>query len=176
MRGFGIYAPDIGTEPESPSMLTAFIAQRHPMPCPTCSMSNEWRRREDSNTSFEAGAQYKFDAGEMLHFCFAEGYRGGGFVGLPGSLAAADYPRPAGKPGGFGPETSRSFELGLKTEFFNRKVLLNLTVFSTIFDDLQRSSVEPNPLNLLLFVIVTRNIAKARMQDVELETARSAPL
>src|SRR3546814_10525319 len=74
-----------------------------------------------ANTSLEAGARFEIDETKMVYFRYAEGYRGGGFIGLPGSLAASEPP--------YGPETSKSYEIGARTEFFDRALLVNLTLF-----------------------------------------------
>ncbi len=116
------------------------------------------------NTSIEAGAQYQFDASKMVYFRYAQGYggrRGGGFIGLPGSLAQSAF--------GFGDETSESYELGLKTEWFDRALLFNVALYSTTYDDLQRSTITPGPTPNS-FVTVTDNIAKARTRGFEIES------
>jgi iron complex outermembrane receptor protein len=114
--------------------------------------------RSDRNFSIEAGAQYQIDATKMIYVRYAEGYRGGGFIGFPSSLAQAA--------GGYGPEMSRSYEAGLRAEFFDRRLLFNLTVYSATFNDLQRSESKPSPTG---FIILTDNIATARTQGVEVE-------
>ncbi|AMK19959.1 MULTISPECIES: TonB-dependent receptor [Sphingobium] len=120
--------------------------------------------REDSedfkNTSFELGAQYKFAPGKMAYVRYAEGYRGGGFVGLPGSLAAAV---------GFDPETSESYELGLKTSWLDDRLTLNLTLFETKFKNLQRDIVGAGPNNT--FIQIVANAADATTKGVELEAS-----
>jgi iron complex outermembrane receptor protein len=113
------------------------------------------------NTSFEGGAQYKFGASKMLYFRYAQGYRGGGFIGLPGSLAQSGF--------GFGDETSESYEVGLKSEWFNRALLFNVALYSTNYDDLQRSTITPGPTPNS-FVTVTDNIASARTRGFEVES------
>jgi len=114
--------------------------------------------REDRNFSLEVGAQYKIDSTKMIYFRYAEGYRGGGFLGFPGSVEQAE--------GGYGPETSRSYEIGLRSEFLRRRLLFNLTLYSAEFNDLQRSETKPSPTG---FIIITDNIATARTRGVEVE-------
>lgn len=115
--------------------------------------------RKDRNFSIEGGVQYKFDDTKMLYARYAEGYRGGGFIGLVGSLAQSV--------GGYGPETSTSWEAGFKSELFDRKLLFNVALYRTTFDDLQRSQTESTGTG---FVMVTRNVAKARTSGVEIES------
>src|SRR3546814_13065540 len=45
-----------------------------------------------ANTSLEAGARFNIDETKMVYFRNAEGYRGGGYIGPPGSLAASEPP------------------------------------------------------------------------------------
>jgi iron complex outermembrane recepter protein len=117
------------------------------------------QERNDKNFSIEAGAQYQIDRTKMVYLRYAEGYRGGGFIGLVGSLAQSV--------GGYGPETSRSWEVGVKTEFFDRKLLFNVALYDTKFDGLQRSQTESTGTG---FVMVTRNVAKAKTRGGEIET------
>ena len=112
-----------------------------------------------SNNSFEAGTQYKVTDMAMLYFRFAQGYRGGGFVGMPGSVLTAAE---------FNPETSNSYEVGAKTEWLDRRILLNLTLFNTKFKNLQESVVVPGPDDS--FLQVTANAATATTEGIELES------
>lgn len=110
------------------------------------------------NTSFEGGIQYKIDADKMIYARYAEGYRGGGFVGVPASPAAAR---------GYDPETSRSYEVGIKTEWLDRRLLLNLTIFDTKYSNLQRTSVVAGPNNS--YLQTTANAAAATTKGIEAE-------
>src|SRR3546814_14996201 len=96
----------------------------------------------------------------MVYFRYAEGYRGGGFIGLPGSLAASEPP--------YGPETSKSYEIGARTEFFDRALLVNLTLFDVRYDALQRTTALPGPNTT--FVQTTPNVAKALTPGLHLQT------
>jgi iron complex outermembrane receptor protein len=110
------------------------------------------------NTSIEAGAQYKFDPTKMVYLRYAEGYRGGGFLGTPSSVATARSYRP---------ETSRSYEAGLKSEWLDRAVQFNLTLFRTEFTDLQKQVGRTGIGGTLVQVI--DNAADATTQGVEVE-------
>ncbi|HEX2492635.1 MAG TPA: TonB-dependent receptor [Steroidobacter sp.] len=117
------------------------------------------QQRRFSNTSLEAGLQYRIDPSKMVYLRWAEGYRVGGFVGFPGSPEAAV---------GYDPETSASYELGAKTEWFDGRVLLNATAFHVEYTDLQRDIIGAGPNNS--FIQVTANAAQATTQGVELES------
>ena len=111
------------------------------------------------NSSFEAGLQYKFSDSKMIYVRYAEGYRGGGFIGFPGNPAAVAL---------FRPETSESYEAGLKSEWLDRKLQFNLTLFDVKFKDLQRNNLTPGPGNT--FVQIISNVADATTKGVEIET------
>jgi len=123
----------------------------------TPAMGNTQTRKDD-NFSIEAGLNYQIDDTKMVYARYSEGYRGGGFIGLVGSLAQSV--------GGYGPDTSASFEVGAKTEFFDRRLLLNVALYDTEFEDLQRSQTESTGTG---FIMVTRNIAGAATRGAELE-------
>lgn len=111
------------------------------------------------NTSVEAGAQYKFSPTKMIYARYAEGYRGGGFVGLPASPAAA---------ASFSPETSASYEVGAKTEWLDKRLLINVTLYQVDYTDLQRTTNALGANNT--FVQVTANVADSTTKGIELET------
>lgn len=111
-----------------------------------------------SNTSVEVGAQYQLDSDKMLYFRFAQGYRGGGFIGIPASQDTA---------GTFAPETNNTFEIGAKTDWFDHRLRVNLTAFRGTYSDLQKNVYIPNPLSVINFVSVTRNVASATVQGIE---------
>jgi len=112
------------------------------------------------NFSIEGGTQYELFRHKMVYFRYAEGYRGGGFVGLPASAEAAAV--------GYGPETARSYELGAKTQWLGGRFLFNLTYFDGEFSDLQRTILQPGPRNVI--IQVTQNAAKATTKGVEVES------
>ena len=112
-----------------------------------------------NNTSSEIGLKYHFDSNLMVYIRYSEGYRSGGFVGLPGSLEAATE---------YDPETSKSYEMGVKSSWYDGRFMTNLTVFETEFDDLQRIISRPGPGNT--FIQVTDNAATAKTRGVEFES------
>lgn len=111
-----------------------------------------------ANTSIEAGAQYNIDRTKMLYVRYAEGYRGGGFIGIPATVQGAR---------GYNPETSRAYELGLKTEWWQRRFTFNVALYHVKFNDLQRASVVVGPNNT--FIQTISNAAEATTEGVEVE-------
>lgn len=121
---------------------------------------NYFQHARFQNNSFEAGLQYKLERDKMLYFRFAQGYRGGGFLGLPSSVEAAAVI--------IKPETSNSYEVGAKTEWLDGRQQLNLTLFNVKFKDMQRDIVLAGPNNT--FIQATANAADATTRGVELES------
>ena len=94
--------------------------------CPTT------RSGSFSGISYLAGLDYKFTPEVLGYVKTARGFRSGG-VNLRETTALPDVPVTP-----FRPETATSYEAGLKSEFFDRHVRLNLAAFYTIVKDLQR--------------------------------------
>lgn len=115
------------------------------------------------NFSVDATVEYRFDQHKMIFGRYSEGYRGGGFAGVPSSAAAAAQVKP---------ETVQSYEIGLKTEFFDRRLQFNVTGYIAKYSDLQRIITSSTPLPPFL-VQIPRNVASATTKGFEIEaTAR----
>ncbi len=67
----------------------------------------------------------------------------------------------------FGPEKAWSYEAGFKSEFFDRRVRLNVTAFQLDIDGLQTPSAFIRPDGSLAFI--TRNFADYRNRGLEVE-------
>lgn len=116
-------------------------------------------RLTSSNKSFEAGVAYKFTSSKMAYFRFAQGYATGGFVGFPQS------------PTGFGtyqPETNDAYELGIKTEWFDRRLRFNVNLFRNELQDLQVAGTLPAPPPVF-YQQLTRNAASAVVKGAEFQ-------
>ena len=90
-----------------------------------------------NNFSFRVGAEYKFDRHIMAYASYATGYKGGGWttrLTVPNFNTTTFQPLPAPT---FGPETAKTAEIGLKSEFLDRRVRLNVAAFHTIYDNMQ---------------------------------------
>ena len=109
-----------------------------------------------------ASVAYRWNESVMTYFSWSQGFKGGGFVsrisdeGLA-SIGATEPPR-------FDEETAETFEIGFKSDFFNRSLRLNGSFFTTDYDDLQfavRIGTAP----------VIFNAGKASIDGFELEFA-----
>ena len=106
----------------------------------------------------KVNVQYKFTPDVMAYAQYSRGYNTGGFNGRPGNLVTATQP--------YLPETMDAFEIGLKSEFLNHRVRLNVSAFHNTLSDKQENILQvvgtTNVTNTL-------NAAKARYQGVEVE-------
>jgi outer membrane receptor protein involved in Fe transport len=122
-------------------------------------------RRSDRAWMPSAGVQYKIAPQVMAYFSYTRGFKAGGFEGqqlarqsLQGLQSFSAY----------GPEYVDAFELGLKSKWFDDRVLVNVDVFRGDYKDLQSfANVYIPSLNAFGGEVV--NAAKSRSQGVELE-------
>lgn len=90
------------------------------------------------------------------YLTYAQGYKGGGFDDVPTNAVAAAIP--------FNPEKVKSYELGIKSTFWDRRVRFNADIFLMDYTDLQVAQINADCL-----CGVTANAAKAEIKGVEAE-------
>jgi len=80
------------------------------------------------NVDYRLGVNYDFGRDIMAYAQFSTGFKGGG-----------TNPRPffASQLYGFGPERVKSYEVGLKTQLFDRKLRFNTAAFYSDYTDIQ---------------------------------------
>jgi iron complex outermembrane receptor protein len=102
------------------------------------------------------GVQWHLNSDAMLYASYAKGFKSGGWTTrLSNPLANIDD-------AAFGPETSKTYELGLKSEFLEHHVQANVAVFYTNYDGIQLNFQEgPSP--------VLRNAGDATLKGGEIE-------
>ncbi len=108
----------------------------------------------------KASIDYRFGDGHLAYFAFARGYRAGGFNGRGQTAASASTP--------YDPETVNSYELGLKTSWFDNRLTANIAGFITKYDDKQEEIVRPAPPPAGQETIVD-NAATATIKGIEFE-------
>jgi outer membrane receptor protein involved in Fe transport len=84
--------------------------------------------RDDKALMPSAGIQYKVAPQAMAYFTYSKGFLAGGFDAATLSTSS---------PIAFKPEYVNAYELGLKSKWFDDRVLLNLSVFRSDYKDLQ---------------------------------------
>jgi iron complex outermembrane receptor protein len=104
-----------------------------------------------------AGLQYHFTDDLMAYFSYSKGFKSGGWT----TRLTAPLPPPA-MAQSFGPEKDDSYEVGLKSEFFDHRLLLNLAGFYSQYDGIQLTyQISTSP--------VTQNAGNAEILGGELE-------
>jgi iron complex outermembrane receptor protein len=91
--------------------------------------------RTDSAWTPSAVAKYKFTPDVMAYASYANGFKAGGFNVLASSALNAATGMQDNVP--FKPERVNSFEIGLKSRLFDRRLTLNVSAFHSRYTDLQ---------------------------------------
>jgi len=125
--------------------------------------STDMALKEDKVTWRVNGA-YEPNDDILVFASYSTGFKSGGFDSAPATGTASTAATRT-----FLAETVENWELGVKSQLFERRVVLNATLFRTEIDDLQFRSYDGLQFR-------TRNNGKARQQGLELETtARPIP-
>jgi iron complex outermembrane recepter protein len=111
-----------------------------------------------TRTTPMASLSYQINPTVNAYVSWQKGFRGGGFNPRPASAAQVTS---------FNPEDLNSYELGLKSELFERRLRLNLATFYVKYTDMQLPSVYVDANNAVTFPPL--NAGKARMDGAELE-------
>jgi iron complex outermembrane receptor protein len=135
-------------------------------------------KRDTDESKWTGKVALEWDVAEdaMTYASYAQGYKGPAFnVGF-GSTPANTDP--------VDPETSHAYELGLKSTWFEDRLILNVAVFHTKFDDFQASASQftpkldenGNPVDENgdgfddgVFSFVLANVGKVETQGVEID-------
>ena len=106
----------------------------------------------------------------MGYFTYARGFKGGGFNARAGSGFPKDEPLPT-----FDPETVDSFEIGLKTIWFDRRLTANFSFFLAKYKDMQVLTVKSIPCateedpGCLQILPINANAADSKSRGAEFE-------
>src|SRR5690606_87929 len=113
---------------------------------------------------WKIGRDYQVTEASMVYGYYARGFKSGGFVGR--IVFAEDI-------GPFDPETLDTFEIGLKSDLFDRRLRINLAAFYNIYKDMQvvQNITYASGANSATI----QNAAKAKTKGVELEIT-AAPI
>jgi iron complex outermembrane recepter protein len=126
------------------------------------------------NTSVRLAANYELSGDKTLYAAFNQGWKAGGIdsfkVQTPGVFPlffGLDATTAGGKPNIYNPETSESYETGLKGRFLQQKLALNISAYFYKYQDLQVSIPQGGSS-------IIANVGRAEGKGVELE-ARYLP-
>ncbi|WP_245824857.1 TonB-dependent receptor [Sphingomonas azotifigens] len=117
----------------------------------------------DNATTYRLGLQYQATPDVMVFGSYATGYKGQTYdltTGFNQNRAAA---------GPIRPETSKDKEIGVRTQFFGRRMTFNVTYFDTNYTDLQAQSIETLADGTTNFRLT--NVGGLNTKGLEFETA-----
>ncbi|GGW70262.1 TonB-dependent receptor [Alishewanella tabrizica] len=118
-----------------------------------------------SHFSPRLGVEYQHSRDLMLYTSYTNGFKSGGFDMRANQAINPDGNKP------YQEETVDTFELGMKSEWFNQRLRVNAAVFMAKYDDMQvtvQRSVETSPGTVTVASQVL-NAANADINGVELE-------
>ena len=112
--------------------------------------------------TYRAGLEYRASSRLMTYGSIARGFKSGGFnvrgeTGLPNMGFAP-----------FDPETALTYEVGVRSEWLDRKLRFNATLFHTSYKDIQ---LRQDTFVDGIFTTLIENAAKARIRGAEVELA-----
>ncbi len=115
-------------------------------------------RRDFDDVSPTLTVAFDFTSDLNLYFKIADGYKTGGFNIRASSIERFEQ--------GFGEETLRSYEIGVKSQWLNRRLRVNAAVFQADYDDIQLTAQsdisDPTRADIL-------NAGEATVRGVELD-------
>jgi iron complex outermembrane receptor protein len=142
----------------APASLTCQQALGFPNPANPFQMYPPGENHQNFNEfTPTAGIQYHFNPDLMTYLSYAKGFKTGGWT------TRLTAPLPPGSPAqSFGPETDNTYELGLKSEWLDRHLIVNAATFYSKYDGIQLTYQ-------LLTSPVTQNAGNAAIKGFELE-------
>jgi iron complex outermembrane receptor protein len=104
------------------------------------------------------GAQYDFTDDIMVYASYSQGFKSGGFFGRITQGANVR---------GFDPEEVDTYEVGIKSDWWNQRLRINATLFSSDYSDKQEDIIVADPFGNVDTVVL--NASDASMDGAELE-------
>ena len=106
-----------------------------------------------------ASLAYQWNDDIMTYFTYQQGFRGGGFNPRPATVATV---------GKFDPEDVENFELGIKSDWLDRRLRVNANLFYMDYTDLQLPAVVLEP-GQTLATFPTKNAGEADLLGIEMD-------
>lgn len=110
---------------------------------------------QEDRFTWRAGAQWDVMPDVMLFATYSTGFKSGGFN-------SSFSNRPLGQARVFQAETVANYEAGIRSQWFDRAVTANATLYRTTIDNLQDRGFDG-------LIFTTRNVASLRQQGVEFD-------
>jgi iron complex outermembrane recepter protein len=115
------------------------------------------RQRKFKDFTPEVGLQWEPNSDLLLYYTYAEGFKAGSGENAAGSTVIVD------------PEKVKNHEIGIKSQFLDRKLTVNLSAYSYKLNGLQiNKTIAGGPAG---FLTVFQNAARTSAQGVEIEFA-----
>lgn len=121
--------------------------------------------RSEKELTWSLGTQYDLAPGVMAYAIAATGYKTGGFNGRSSA---------PGVPIEFDAESSLTYELGIKSTWLDRRLLLNADVYNMKLEDFQDSIL--NPLTHTGFIVANAGARRVRGFEAEAQLRPITPL
>ncbi len=118
---------------------------------------------KDSFSTYKAGFQQRLAPDIMAFVTYATGYKGQTYdltTGFNTNRALAGPVRP---------ETSKDWQLGVRSQFMDRRLTLNVTVFDTRYKNFQAQGIETLPDGSTNFRL--SNVGRLRTRGIEAEAS-----
>lgn len=117
---------------------------------------------EDSwkDFSWRLALDYRLNDSVLMYANVSTGFKSGGFTGSASTAAVAATP--------FGQEEATNYEVGFKSDLFDRRLRFNATAFYTDYKDLQVTRFF-QPLGGDFGEFITENAGEAEIKGLELE-------
>ncbi len=128
-------------------------------------------QRKDRNFSPSFNLQYDLSATATTYVSYATAYKSGGFNTRDPQISGASGTASDGTDYGFGfiegfqPETVRSLELGLKSQWWRQRLRVNLAVFDSQYRDMQTNFLIAGSIS----DTKSRNAGKSSIRGAELD-------
>ncbi len=117
-----------------------------------------------NDISWRTGLQYQITPDAMLYVTASKGYKG---PGNGYSLNSTQASLAASNNGIVKPEIAHDYEVGFKSQWFDRRLTVNVAVYDEIFDDFQTTLVVPGPT----VVLAVENAGQAKSTGVDLDAS-----
>lgn len=108
----------------------------------------------------KVGLRYRFSPEMMAYALYTRGFRAGGFSGRANTYEAASLP--------YDPETVDNYEIGLKSEWLDRRLRFNASAYFMKYDNKQEELSAPISQGTGQQTVVL-NAASAELKGIELE-------
>jgi len=117
---------------------------------------------DGNRVDWRVSADYRFSPEVLAYVTVGTGFKGGGVTARP-------FDAPQALNGSFGPETVTAYEVGLKTDLFDRRVRVNISGFYNDYKDVQLPLITCASLGSNAPCGARQNAGNGKLKGVELE-------